>query len=215
MSPQIRINPKVVDLYHDDNLGTDTPEHNFAKAFKAGIRGIIHKATEGGEMVDRMCRTREIAARATGMLWGWYHFMRPGDPARQAEHFVVTIGAGMAGPGILVLDHEDDKVSVANALRWMQLVHMMTGRTPWLYSGFLIREQMDGRHAPIWADFPLWLPEFGDVANVPQPWQKATLWQFTGDGEGPLPHTISGIALKHADISSFDGTDEELREAWK
>ena len=36
----LKINPKVVDIYHGDNVS------DFAKAYAAGYRGIIHKATE-------------------------------------------------------------------------------------------------------------------------------------------------------------------------
>jgi lysozyme len=208
------INPKVVDLYHGDDLVYTDEDHDFQAVFNSGIRGIIHKATEGPSMVDAKFRQREIAARSTELLWGWYHFMRPGDPAKQAEHFFTTIGGHTRGPGVLVLDHEDPSVGVGAALRWMEVIRLISGQTPWIYSGFLIRQQMDNRHKPEWAEFPLWLPEYGPVAKVPLPWQKYTLWQFTGDGEGPLPHSVPGIAHAVCDISSFDGTDEELRTVW-
>lgn len=208
------INPKVVDLYHGDDLLYRDEEHDFAKVYDFGIRGVIHKATEGRSDVDSRFRQREVAARACGLLWGWYHFMRPGDPATQAEHFFTTIGGTMRGPGVVVLDHEDPSVGVGSALLWMQFIRKLTGQIPWIYSGFLIRQQMDNRHKPEWQEYPLWLAEYGPVAKVPLPWQKYVLWQFTGDGQGPHPHTIPGIAHEVCDISSFDGTDEELRVAW-
>lgn len=206
------INPKVVDLYHGDDLEYTDTEHDFAAVYEFGIRGIIHKATEGLTDVDARYHARRIDANTAGLLWGAYHFMRPGDPVAQAQHFLATVGPGVK---LLVLDHEDPKVPLWAALRWLQTVRQITGQTPWLYSGFLIRQQEDNRHTPAFAEFPLWLAEYGPIPKVPLPWQKCVLWQFTGDGVGPEPHTVPGIAHKTCDISSFDGTDDELRAAWE
>lgn len=212
------INPKVVDLYHGDDLVYTDAEHDFAAAFGAGIRGIIHKATEGLTDVDARYHAREAAAREAGMLWGAYHFMRPGDPVQQAQHFLST-----ALPDIvnrhpcnirLVLDHEDPKVPLWAAQRWLEVVRQATGQYPWLYSGFLVKQQVDGRHMPAFAEYPLWLAEYGPEPKVPVPWKKCVLWQFTDGNVGPQPHAIAGIAHKNCDISSFDGTDEALRAAW-
>jgi hypothetical protein len=46
------------------------------------------------------------------------------------------------------------------------------------------------------------------------PWAQPTLWQFTGDGIGPAPHTLPGIVTKGIDINSFDGTRDDLVAAW-
>jgi lysozyme len=213
------INPKVVDLYHGDDLVYTDEEHDFALAYAAGIRGIIHKATEGANEVDQRYNDRKMAARKAGMLWGAYHFMRPGDPIAQAHHFVtvVNLAVGPLGQTRLVLDHEAEGVGMGQALQWLNAVRSITKQTPWLYSGFLIKEQEARQYMPAFAEFPLWLaqyPKHDTVAKVPRPWQKCVLWQFTGDGVGPEPHSVAGIAHKNCDISSFDGTDEELRAAW-
>jgi lysozyme len=206
------INPKVVDLYHGDDLVYTDEEHDFEMAHAAGIRGIIHKATEGAGEVDQRYHAREATARKAGMLWGAYHFMRPGDPVAQAQHFLQQIGS--SPERLLVLDHESEGVGMGQALQWLNSVRSITGKTPWLYSGFLIKEQEAHEYMPAFAEFPLWLAQYGPVAKVPRPWQKCVLWQFTGDGVGPQPHSVAGIAHENCDISSFDGTDEELRAAW-
>jgi lysozyme len=215
MGMKMAINPKVVDLYHDDTLSVNlAAQHDFARVFSAGYRGVIHKATQGASMVDAMFRAREIAARASGLLWGWYHYFDASDPAAQATHFYQTIGAGTRGPGILVLDFEDADAGVLKGVRWLELVEQLSGQIPWLYIGADVRSQMGNQLKPAFARYPLWLPEWGPVAHVPQPWEKYTLWQFTGNGMGPEPHTVPGIAHDTCDISSFDGTDDELRTVW-
>ena len=206
------INPKVVDLYHGDDLVYTDEEHDFEAAYAAGIRGIIHKATEGANDIDRRYHMRETAARAAGMLWGAYHFMRPGDPVQQAHAFLAQVRYDK--PTVLVLDHEAEGVGMSAALQWLNAVRSITKQTPWLYSGFLIREQEARTYMPVFAEFPLWLAQYGPVAKVPLPWKRYMLWQFTGDGVGPEPHAIPGIAHKNADISHFDGTDDELKAAW-
>lgn len=212
----MKINPKVVDLYHGDDLEYTDAEHDFRAVYEAGIRGIIHKATEGPHMVDSRYHEREKAARAAGLLWGAYHFMRPGDPVQQVSHFLDQVHWSKSADEHtqFVLDHEDAGVPMWAALRWLQVVRQITGQTPWLYSGFLIRQQQDNRHMPAFGEFPLWLAEYGPEPKCPSPWSTCVLWQFTGDGQGPLPHTIPGIAHKNCDISSFAGTDEELRAVW-
>jgi lysozyme len=195
------MNPKVIDLYHDDNL--PVVQHDFQQVFDAGYRGVIHKATEGSTMVDSQFRAREIAARAAGLMWGWYHYLDGTDPARQAEFFYTTIGGATRGPGILALDFEEATVPLSAGLRWLELVEQLSGQIPWLYMG----GGVPGSRPPAFARYPLWLPEYNTVAHVPQPWTKYTLWQFTNTGAVP---GVTGLV----DLSHFDGTDDELRTLW-
>jgi len=197
------INPKVIDLYHENE------EPDWELAYKSGIRGVIHKATEGGFDVDSKYAEREQRARSAGLLWGAYHFIRPWDPGQQAEHFCNAIGRDT----LPVLDHEDRNVPLWAALRWLQLVRKILGHAPVLYTGFLIREQEDNRHMPAFSEFPLWLAEYGPVAKVPLPWTKCLFWQYTDGKVGPEPHRIDGVP-EGVDVSSFDGTDDELKAAW-
>jgi lysozyme len=191
------MNPKVIDLYHDDR------EHDFAQVFSSGIRGVIHKATQGSGDVDPTFRSREIAARAVGLMWGWYHYLDGTDLGRQAEHFYTTIGSSIRGPGILVLDFEEPQVPLNAGLRWLELIEQLSGQTPWIYIG----GGVPGTRMTAFARYPLWLPEYGSVAHVPQPWEKYTLWQFTAAG------TVPGVTGS-VDLSHFDGTDDELRSVW-
>ena len=49
--------------------------------------------------------------------------------------------------------------------------------------------------------------------RVPTPWDDFTLLQYTGDGVGPLPHTVAGLE-PGADLNAFAGTDDELAALW-
>src|SRR5215471_12132865 len=72
----------VIDLSHWNTV------KDFAAVKAAGIVGVIHKCTEGDGYADPTYDNRADAARAAGLLWGAYHFLRPGDMAAQARYFV-------------------------------------------------------------------------------------------------------------------------------
>src|SRR5579863_4160519 len=49
---------------------------DFGALAAAGVRAIIHKATEGIGFIDPFYHMRRTLAQATGLLWGAYHFGR-------------------------------------------------------------------------------------------------------------------------------------------
>ena len=101
----MKFNPVIVDLSHFD----DVTDWNAVKSF--GILGVINKATEGPGMVDRTYAIRCKPARDHGLLYGSYHFLRPGDPIAQADHFLdVALAVDQPDDVLLALDHEDKKV---------------------------------------------------------------------------------------------------------
>lgn len=211
-------NAKVIDLYHEDD------EPDFKQAWEDGIRGVIHKASEGTRLVDPKYKERRnrCMIETPDMLWGAYHFARPGDTAQQVTNFLGVVSSAIGFPThpshfsnetVLVLDHEDPAFSISSASRWLALVKQISGKTPWLYSGFLIREQMEHRHAPEFAQYPLWLAEYGPTAKIPLPWKTAVLHQYTDGHDGPEPRRIKGMPAG-LDISAFAGTDDDLRKAW-
>src|SRR5271169_4925153 len=136
-------NPVIVDISHFD----DVQDWNAVKKF--GILGVINKATEGLGMIDKTFSIRRKPAADHGLLYGAYHFMRPGDPAAQADHFLEVVNY-VDNPKdlLLALDHEDRNVPLANAKQFLARVQEQAGRRAVLYSGFLIKEQLgDGRDA--------------------------------------------------------------------
>jgi lysozyme len=202
------INPVVVDIYRKDTV------RSFAAARQWGIRGVIHKATEGRTRPDPAYARRRPKATEAGLLWGAYHFMRPGDPVRQADYFV---DKAMPDPRTLVaIDHEDARVPLANAIRFMRRVEERIGRKVVLYSGFLIKEQIRRATAAeksYLASRRLWLSHFNARPKWPSTWRAPWLWQFTGDGDGRPTHSVPGLQDK-LDVDSYAGTVNQLAAEW-
>ena len=57
----------IIDIYHEEHI-------DFQQVKDAGIRAIIHKATEGTGFIDPKYRDRKRVAKGMGFLWGAYHF---------------------------------------------------------------------------------------------------------------------------------------------
>lgn len=213
------LRPLVIDMNHADasreQSGVLVDTADFKKAYKWGIRGVIHKATEGEHFKDPLYSSRRAKALAAGMLWGAYHFMRPGDVGNQVSAFLGATGHGQGTTFTrYALDYEDPKLSLWQAEAFLEIIHNVTKQRAWLYSGFLVREQAERRDpGRVLSQYPLWLAEYSTVARVPHPWQNATLWQRSGDGEGPGPHNVPGIG-NNQDVSYFDGTDEQFKATW-
>jgi Tfp pilus assembly protein FimV len=107
-------------------------------------------------------------------------------------------------------------MNLANARRFLEIIDKAMGYYCVIYSGNRIKELIvhaDAETKAFFGRHPLWLAQYGSHPVIPAPWTHAFLWQYTGDGSGPTPHNIPGIGNK-VDISSFDGTDEELKAQW-
>jgi lysozyme len=215
----LRINPKVVDLSHYDDV-----QDKFAGTVAFGIRGVVNKLTEGVGNFDHSAGWRIGPAIAAGLLYGVYHFIRPGRIAEQATWFLQHHNdLQAANPGVfirIVLDYETDGVSLKDAEQWMTLVHEATGQWPLFYSyaAFLGERFTKADLAnPFWKQVRLWLAAYNTHPTWPSCWDAPFLWQYTGDGSGQGPHNVPGIVLegsKGIDINSFDGTDDELAAEW-
>lgn len=198
----------VVDLYHGD------PVKDFTAAYASGIRGIIHKATQGAGVADPLYAVRRQAAKDTGMLWGAYHFNTGDTVQAQVQHFLDV--AEPDANTFMALDFEDNthgNMTIDQARQFLELLDQSLGRPAAIYSGNRIKETQPDAD-PFFGSHKLWLCEYGPVARLPASWDKYFLWQFTGDGIGPQPHTVPGIQVNGLDINTFDGTPEELAAQW-
>jgi GH25 family lysozyme M1 (1,4-beta-N-acetylmuramidase) len=101
-----------------------------------------------------------------------------------------------------------------NAKEFLLRVEHAVGRKAVLYSGSLIKEQLNDRIDSYLAEHRLWLAQYGPRPVTPRNWQSAWLWQFTGDGVGPKPHSIPGIVDTGIDINHFDGDAVKLASEW-
>lgn len=211
------VNPKFIDLSHYDNV-----EDGFTGAVKFGIRGVINKLTEGVGCLDKSFAWRRKPAANAGLLYGAYHFIRPGRITQQADWFLQNLPDDETSDKLrLVLDHETAGVSLADVRIWLERVHGKTGQWPWLYSysSFLCDQFLaeGGIDDPFWPTIGLWIAAYNDHPHWPKCWEKPVAWQYTGDGEGQEPHNVTGIVIaggKGIDINSFDGTDDEFAAAW-
>lgn len=192
--------PKVIDLYHGDTVSS------FDEIYASGIRGCIHKATEGKSLTDSAYAKRREEAIDAGLLWGAYHFLRPGNMKDQARRFVDA--ADPADRTLLAADHEDRHVNYVDLLTFLREVEAETSRAPVLYSGFLIKEQLGSASFAGMARYRLWLAQYSATPKWPsRVWEKPFLWQYTETGELP------GI-IGHVDLNSFDGSDDDLMKQW-
>jgi len=205
-SRAVAINPLVVDLSHHNDV-TD-----FSAVKAAGIAGIIHKATEGVGFTDKLYADRRGRALGVGLLWGAYHFLRPGSTAAQVDFFLKVAAPDTAT--LLALDHEDERVALIDAKEFLLRVEDAVGRKPVLYSGFLIKQQLGNSIDGYLAAHRLWLAQYGPRPVTPRNWPSAWLWQFTGDGVGPKPHSIPGIVGSGIDINSYEGDAVKLAAEW-
>jgi lysozyme len=199
--------PVVVDVYYRDKV------EDFAAMKAAGIRGVIHKATQGTRFVDPLYAKRKEQARAAGLLWGAYHFATGNDVVDQVGHFLEVVGDDP--DTLLVLDFEPNPsgstMTLEQAKEFLRLVALRTGQKPVIYSGSLLKDRLK-RADPFLADHRLWLSEYGPRAVLPPGWSTYWLWQYTGDGKGPGPHEIAGSSTKGIDLSVYAG--ENLASDW-
>ena len=209
----MKFNPVIVDLSHFDKV----VDLDAVKRF--GILGIIHKATEGPGMIDKTYAERRQPALAHGLLYGAYHFLRPGDPVAQADHFLDValkgVPSAQADDLLLALDHEDPKVPLDNAKKFLQRVLDKAQRRAVLYSGFLIKKQLGKDIDPFLAQHRLWLSHFSSRPVSPPNWPNPWIIQFTGDGQGPGPHQVPGIVIAGGiDLDHYGDTPAKLKAEW-
>jgi lysozyme len=204
----------VVDLSHYDSVD------DYAAVKEAGIVGVIYKASEGMTYEDSTYASERKRALKAGLKWGAYHFANSGDVQEQVSNFVQT--AQIDPESLFVLDFEDDPdgntMSLEQAQAWIIGVEAQLGRPGQcvLYSGNLIKEGLDGASPAVRKFFGqrrLWLAQYGSSPSWPDCWKSFWLWQYSGDGEGPEPHTIDGID-GDCDCNSYDGTPEQLAAEW-
>jgi len=202
-----KINPKVVDLSHHN-----TPA-SFDDAYKVGIRGIIHKATQGLSYSDPTYYRRKDNALKAGMLWGAYHFADDTDPRKQWDNFYKFVKPD--DKTIMALDYEPNgnhTMNLENARKFLIAAEEALGRKAVLYSGNLIKETLKKPDA-FFNAHPLWLAQYATQYELPVGWTKYWIRQFTGDGSGANPHEVAGLG-KGLDINTYAGSDDDLRRDW-
>lgn len=147
---------------------------------------VIVKATEGLGFVDKYCDGFVQDALRLNIPFGYYHFARSNDPAKEAAYFYDNT-KNYVGKGIPILDFE-----VPNSNSWLETwcktFYGLSGIKPWFYTyDDYINNQ--GYGTPwIKANCGLWLAGYPRAyTSYPSPdcpyrhagWTLAA-WQFTG-----------------------------------
>jgi lysozyme len=196
-------NTRVVDLSHWNTIPKD-----LKAARKAGVWGVIHKATESSNYVDPKLDARCHLARDAGLLFGVYHFLRPGSMADQANWFLKKITPYLDDKLLIAADYEDAGVSLAQLDDWMHRVSVDTGRDCVLYSGHVLKDAISGgQDAEPLRNRRLWLAQYAKTPVLPVGWSDYWIWQWTDKG------TVAGIDPP-VDCNQFNGTIDELEQSW-
>lgn len=203
--------PIVVDIYHLNKVTS------FVAAYNSGIRGVIHKASQG--KADPLYAKRRPQALAAGHLWGAYHFNTGESPAKQVDRFFSA--ADPDEMTRMMLDFEVNVMSFSAMVEFLGLADEKLGRRITLYSGNRIKETITGaskEDRDFLALHPFMLAQYGpravllDKDKKPLPWEWYDLWQFAADGI-PRTNRIGGMEPK-VDVSAYDGTEQELIDGW-
>lgn len=204
------LQPLVTDLSHHNNVTS------YSEMKKAGLIGIIHKATQGTSNVDKRYVLRKERAQEAGMLWGAYHFATGAPVESQVNHFLKTVGD--TSDTLLCLDFEPNPAGSSMTLRqakdWLSLVEKRTGQRAVIYSGHWIKQSLGDKKDELLARHKLWLCQYGKKAVVPKNWDNYWLWQYAADGEGQLPRTVKGVD-GYPDLNVHYKNDPDLlRKEW-
>ncbi|MGO4330335.1 glycoside hydrolase family 25 protein [Cupriavidus sp. 2TAF22] len=206
----------IVDINHDNPFDALT-------AFNAGVRAVIHKASEGETFQDPKYRKRRDQALAAGLLWGAYHFSSSRPAIKQADNFLGAVQWGDPAVDnsrtLFCLDFEPSSsgpdMTLEQAHAFVTRVKEKTGRWPMIYGGNMLRDAVQAHGADaILKNCPLWYARYKDLpVGIPiDTWPRFILWQYTDGNAGPPPHAFPGMDA--IDRDCYAGTADELKEEW-
>jgi lysozyme len=206
---------RVIDIY-----AGDTRHPDFVAIRNSGVTAFIYKATDPLYTFNSaLYMQRRRDAKAAGLLWGSYHFGRAGDGAAQAATYLDAIQP--TDDEIVCLDFEksesrpDTVMALNQAVRFVQTVQTRLGNAPFLYGGNYLREQLQGATSSPLTACPLWFADYRDnpQPQIPTVFRRWTIWQWAGDVLTGQPFSVPTI--DKVDRDTFQGTDAELRQAWR
>jgi lysozyme len=219
----------VIDISHQVTVS------DFRQVRQSGILAVIHKATEGGDYLDKSCASRRPEAEAAGLLWGVYHFgTKQYSGERQATFFLSSTRPGPKTLMALDLELNDpnprNTMTLQQGEAFVRTVANATGRLPvvyvhpnWANGQFLPRTgaRLGSAITPdsILARCDLWVADYHDTPEVPYAWQGTgwKLWQYAADENASNPaygaqSTVAGIS--HCDRNVFNGDQAALNRFW-
>ena len=176
--------------------GVDVSSYNPADYGTAGIGFVFVKATEGTGYVNPRHAAQVAHGRASGLVIGHYHFVRPGSMSAQVSYFLQH--ANPAPWDVLALDWEDAGVTSTDKDAFLKgLKAAIPGHKAVLYCNLDFWRNRD--HSSYTAD-GLWIADPDAPAGQPRIQHP---WLFHQYGEA------SGLDL---DIANF--SDQAALRAW-
>ncbi len=202
---------KRVELVKNPVKGLDVSHYDekidFSKVRASGFEFCWAKATEGLTYYDKKYSINRVQAKAAGLLFGAYHFFRPGsDPLKQAEHFLskakiekgdllpafdweVSQGFGDVKKAKLFLDHVEDAIGKK----------MVIYGPPYMLDGLSL--------SSAFAEYPLWVAHYTNLSPlIPSPWTHCSFHQYSEKGSVP------GIPAPDEDMDLWNGSLENLKK---
>lgn len=190
---------------------------NIEQVVREGYAAVVCKATEGGTFNDKQFDNWIPRIRKAGAIPGAYHYLRAGNGAAQARHFLNRLKRHGGPDGMLIqLDNEKD-ASWDTTKDWVKEWNRLTGNHPILmYTGawwwkprgwdgekltpYLWHSRYvngTGTGSKLYEKVPAswWTPGYGG-------WDKVTVLQFSSKGK---------VAGKQIDVNAFRGTLAQLR----
>jgi GH25 family lysozyme M1 (1,4-beta-N-acetylmuramidase) len=192
--------PICIDISH----WQDFPD--MEEVYASGVRGLIHKATEGTTYRDPNRSENCSNAKAAGLAISTYFWIKPGDGRAQAEFYISTIDP-VPGERV-VIDYEEDGCSLATLHDAVQaLLDYGQDLQITVYSGHLLKEQLGNDCDDfLAANTDLWLAQYtddeDDISWCNETYPQWALWQYSETGQVP------GIDDSYVDFNNFNGHEE-------
>lgn len=169
------------------------------------------KVSEGAGFVDPQFANNRMGVRGQPFeLVTYYHFMRPGNPAVQAQRLCDLVGQ-LRGNERFVADFEDDSNGKpAVDLKFVDAfyVELMKGvcfdRRPLIYTSGRIWEQLGNPTWDLASEIDLWAPRYGvKEPECPKPWPRWTLWQYSEEESVPGVNAPCDASVFNGDIAAL------------
>lgn len=172
------------------DISSHQPTVNWDALRRDGYEGAIVKATGGNTYVNPEYHQQLAGARGVGLVCGHYHYdgeptVSTGTPEQEAAHFLAHADVQ---PGDLTAFDAEERAtrSIPRYMAWMTLVEKAHGMPPLFYTFQSFVTELGAAPWQPLARYPLWYawyPNSGQPGNFPAPlapWQKITLWQWSG-----------------------------------
>lgn len=168
----------------------------------AKVKYVFIKASEGTFEIDDFLASHREGARAVGLPYGFYHYIRAGVPgATQADYFLTSL-AGDVGNLPLVIDVEEGAPTLIELRRCVDRIkERVDGKEVMIYTRGSMWQELGGQSQtnPDFSDCLLWVSHPNATTPIlPSDWTSYDFWQINWTARLP---GISGAV----DVNKYAG----------